>query len=117
MQGIASACDRFTRYSSGTNKGQVSGMNRSLNNAGYQETAGYDLGVRYRLPEMAYGQLSLRWNTTYVDYLSRKGDNVATTPAEEFTGWGATSACAPTSPWIGRTATSVRAGPPVTTPA
>lgn len=87
VQGIQSACDRFTRYASGSNKGQVSDMNRSLNNAGYQETAGYDLGVRYRLPEMAFGQLSLRWNTTYVDYLSRKSDNVDTTPVEQFTGW------------------------------
>ncbi|WP_312914906.1 TonB-dependent receptor [Stenotrophomonas sp.] len=87
VQGIQSACDRFTRYTSGSNKGQVSGMNRSLNNAGFQETAGYDIGVRYRLPEMAFGQLSLRWNTTYVDYLSRKSDNVDTTPVEQYTGW------------------------------
>ncbi|WP_305805934.1 TonB-dependent receptor [Stenotrophomonas sp. YIM B06876] len=88
VQGIASACDRFTRYTSGTNKGQVSGMNRTLNNAGYQETAGYDIGIRYRLPELAIGQFAVRWNTTYVDYLQRKNDNVDTTPVEEFTGWG-----------------------------
>ncbi len=88
VQGIASACSRFTRYTSGSNKGQVSGMNRSLNNAGYQETAGYDVGVRYRLPELAIGRFAVSWNTTYVDYLSRKSDNVDSTPVEEFTGWG-----------------------------
>ena len=88
VQGIESACGRFTRYASGTNKGQVSGMTRTLNNAGYQETAGYDIGVRYRLPELAIGQLTLRWNTTYVDYLSRKGDNEADTPVDQYTGWG-----------------------------
>ncbi|HBN52591.1 MAG TPA: TonB-dependent receptor [Stenotrophomonas sp.] len=88
VQGIASACSRFTRYASGTNKGQVSGMNRSLNNAGYQETAGYDVGVRYRLPELAIGQISLRLNATYVDYLERKSDSEATTPVDQYTGWG-----------------------------
>lgn len=88
VQGIDSACERFKRYTSGANKGQVSSMNRSLNNAGYQETAGYDVGIRYRLPELALGQLALRWNTTYVDYLSRKSDNVDTTPVEQYTGWG-----------------------------
>ncbi|MCL7714582.1 TonB-dependent receptor plug domain-containing protein [Stenotrophomonas mori] len=88
VQGIDSACTRFTRYGSGSNQGQVSGMNRSLNNAGYQETAGYDLGVRYRLPELAIGRFAINWNTTYVDYLSRKSDNVDTTPVEQFTGWG-----------------------------
>ena len=62
-------------------------MTRTLINGGYQETAGYDLGVRYRLPELAIGKFAINWNTTYVDYLEHKGDNAATTPVAQFNGW------------------------------
>ena len=88
IQGNQSACGRFTRSTSGKNIGQVTALDRTLNNAGFQETAGYDLSVRYRLPELAIGKFAISWNTTYVDYLERKSDNIDTTPVEQFTGWG-----------------------------
>ena len=87
IQGVASACDRFGRHADGNFAGQVSHMDRSLNNAGYQETAGYDIGLRYRLPELAVGKFAINWNTTYVDYLEHKGDNAAITPVAQFNGW------------------------------
>lgn len=85
--GVDAACDRFTRARSGRTIGQVNGLDRTLLNAGYQETAGYDLSVRYRLPELAIGKFAVSWNTTYVDYLERKNDNVDTTPVRQYTGW------------------------------
>ncbi len=87
VQGVTAACDRFTRAATGTNRGQVTALDRSLVNAGYQETAGYDLGIRYRSPEMAFGRLGASWNTTYTDYQEQKRDNAASTPVRQYTGW------------------------------
>lgn len=84
--GVDAACNRFTRARTGK-VGQVSALDRTLLNAGYQETAGYDIAVRYRLPELAIGKFAVSWNTTYVDYLERKNDNVDTTPVRQYTGW------------------------------
>ena len=81
--GIDSACERFSRDSDG----QIDGVTRTLINGGYQETAGYDIGVKYRLPELTIGQFVIDWKTTYVDYLEYKRDNEAGTPVEQSTGW------------------------------
>lgn len=85
--GIQGACDRFERGTSGRTANQVVGVTRTLVNGGYQETAGYDLGVKYRLPEFSFGNFLIDWKTTYVDYLEYKADNEAETPVEQFTGW------------------------------
>ncbi|WP_422504879.1 TonB-dependent receptor domain-containing protein [Stenotrophomonas sp. GZD-301] len=81
----ANACGRVSRDA---DSGQVVDVTRSLINAGYQETAGYDLGVRYRLPELAIGNFVIDWKTTYVDYLEYKRDNEAETAVEQHNGWG-----------------------------
>ena len=83
VQGSDAACGRFTRGSNG----QVNSLDRSLVNAGYRETAGYDINVRYRLPETAFGKFAVNWNTTYTDYLEQRNDSAATTPVEQRTGW------------------------------
>ncbi|WP_199911971.1 TonB-dependent receptor [Stenotrophomonas sp. YAU14D1_LEIMI4_1] len=85
--GIQGACDRFERGTSGRTANQVVDVTRTLVNGGYQETAGYDLGVKYRLPEFSFGNFLIDWKTTYVDYLEYKADNEAETPVEQFTGW------------------------------
>lgn len=87
VMGTASACDRFAREASGRYEGQVVEVTRSLINGGYQETQGYDLGVRYSMPETAFGKFVLDWKTTYVDYLSYKRDNEDSTPIQQSTGW------------------------------
>ncbi len=88
--GIASACDRFERGTAGArSRNQVTEVTRTLINGGYQETSGYDFGVAYRLPETSFGQFKVDWKSTYVDYLEYKRDTEATTPIEQFTGWGA----------------------------
>jgi len=85
--GIDAACARFDRGTEGRTTNQVVDVTRTLVNGGYQETAGYDLGVKYRLPELSFGNFMIDWKTTYVDYLEYKADNEAETPVEQFTGW------------------------------
>ncbi|WP_058833716.1 TonB-dependent receptor [Luteimonas abyssi] len=80
---IDAACDRFVR----SDAGQVVDVTRTLINGGYQETAGYDVGVRYRMPETAFGRISFDWKTTYVDYSEYRRDNEEGTPVEQYTGW------------------------------
>ncbi|WMJ71351.1 TonB-dependent receptor [Stenotrophomonas sp. 24(2023)] len=83
VQGVDAACKRFTRAANG----QVNSLDRSLVNAGYRETAGYDISLRYRLPETTFGKFAVVWNTTYTDYQEQRNDNAATTPVEQRTGW------------------------------
>ncbi|PTS76003.1 TonB-dependent receptor [Stenotrophomonas sp. HMWF022] len=85
--GVASACDRFSRGTEGRTVNQVVDVTRTLINGGYQETAGYDLGIKYRLPEFSFGKIVVDWKTTYVDYLEYKRDNEAETPVEQHTSW------------------------------
>ena len=85
--GIDAACARFERGTEGRTANQVVDVTRTLVNGGYQETAGYDLGVKYRLPELSVGNFMIDWKTTYVDYLEYKADNEAETPVEQFTGF------------------------------
>lgn len=85
--GIQSACGRFVRDTDPDNLGQVVGVTRTLINGGYQETAGYDLGISYRLADTRYGNFAFNWKTTYVDYSEYKRDNEATTPVEQRASW------------------------------
>jgi iron complex outermembrane receptor protein len=85
--GVASACERFERGTDGRAVNQVVDVTRTLINGGYQETAGYDLGVKYRLPEFSFGKFVIDWKTTYVDYLEYKRDNEAETPVEQHNSW------------------------------
>jgi len=94
IQNVSAACKRFERAPADAKtplKGyQVTSANRTLSNAGYTETAGYDLAIGYRLPEMAWGKFAVDWKTTYVDYLELKLDNEAATPVEQLNGWANT---------------------------
>ncbi|QNH20016.1 TonB-dependent receptor [Xanthomonas sp. GW] len=85
VQNIGAACDRFVRDAT---SGQVIDVTRTLINGGYQETAGYDLGVRYRLADTAFGNFVFDWKTTYVDYQEYKRDNESETPVDQRNGWG-----------------------------
>jgi len=85
VQDIAGAADRFVRDAG--SGGQVVDVTRTLINAGYQETAGYDFNVAYRLPETSFGQFRIDWKSTYVDYLEYKRDNEEVTPVEQRNGW------------------------------
>jgi len=88
VQGINSACSAFARGTLGiSSANQVTELTRSQINSGYQETAGYDFNVAYRLPETSIGQFKIDWKSTYVDYLEYKRDNDAGTVVEQLNGW------------------------------
>jgi iron complex outermembrane recepter protein len=87
---IASSCGSFTRDLAGTigtAPGEIYDATVTLVNGGYQETAGYDFNVRYRLPETTFGQFAIDWKTSYIDYWEYKRDNESVTPVEQKNGW------------------------------
>jgi len=54
--------------------GQITTLSRGNANLGEMETEGLDMSINYRLPRTAYGQFSLRNETSYVDkFRTRSG--------------------------------------------
>ncbi|MBQ5947094.1 TonB-dependent receptor domain-containing protein [Massilia sp. ST3] len=54
--------------------GQITTLSRGNANLGEMETEGLDLAINYRLPRTAYGQFSVRNETSYVDkFRTRSG--------------------------------------------
>ncbi|ALJ29236.1 TonB dependent receptor protein [Stenotrophomonas acidaminiphila] len=71
--GNSSRCAGIVRAADG----HITEMFYGLANLGQMETEGYDLGVKYRLPELAIGQISLDWQTTYTAKYDEVGQNKA----------------------------------------
>ncbi|HCV96777.1 MAG TPA: TonB-dependent receptor [Stenotrophomonas sp.] len=71
--GNTARCDAVTRASDG----HVSALTYGTANLGKMETEGYDLGVKYRLPELAIGQFSIDWQTSYLSKYDEQGQNAA----------------------------------------
>ncbi|WP_305804170.1 TonB-dependent receptor [Stenotrophomonas sp. YIM B06876] len=71
--GDASRCAGITRASDG----HISSMTYGLANLGQMETEGYDLGIKYRLPEMAIGNFAIDWQTSYLASYDEQGQNSA----------------------------------------
>jgi iron complex outermembrane recepter protein len=69
VQGVQSFCDKFSRDKT---TGQISGLNRGNANLGELRTKGFDLDVSYRFKRTAYGQFTIRSDSTYVDKYSIK---------------------------------------------
>ena len=69
--GDSSRCAGVTRAADG----HISSMFYGLANLGQMETEGYDLGVKYRLPELSIGNISLDWQTTYVSKYDEAAQN------------------------------------------
>ena len=59
------------------NDGHVSAITYGTANLGKMETEGYDLGVKYRLPELAIGQFNIDWTTSYMSKYDEQGQNAA----------------------------------------
>jgi len=57
--------------------GQIVELSRGNANLGGVETKGVDLALSYRLPRNAYGQFTVRSETTYVDSYKLKSSNTA----------------------------------------
>ncbi len=60
--GNAARCEGIVRAADG----HISSMFFGLANLGSLETEGYDLGIKYRLPQLGIGQFILDWQTSYV---------------------------------------------------
>lgn len=78
LRGIAERCTLFTRDPTDFH---INALNFSLTNKGRLETEGYDLGVRYKLPETAYGNFSVDWQVSYIsEYNLWANNNPDTVP-------------------------------------
>lgn len=71
--GNADRCSSVTRAADG----HVSAITYGTANLGKMKTEGYDLGVKYRLPELAIGQFSIDWTTSYTSKYDEQGQNSA----------------------------------------
>jgi len=71
--GNASRCSSVTRAADG----HVSAITYGTANLGKMETQGYDLGIKYRLPELAIGQFSIDWTTSYTAKYDEQRQNSA----------------------------------------
>lgn len=86
VRGIDTACSAFTRDAV---TGEITSLNYAFTNAGWLKTSGYDLGVRYNLPATALGDIKLEWNSSYTSYRNIKANDLAETPVNHTTGFGA----------------------------
>ncbi|AIF47244.1 TonB-dependent receptor plug domain-containing protein [Dyella japonica] len=71
VQNDPSYCGRFTRGnvadpSTGLVPGSVNQLNESEANLGTLKTAGYDVGIHYRLPETSFGRFRIASDSTYL---------------------------------------------------
>ncbi|KRG49104.1 TonB-dependent receptor [Stenotrophomonas beteli] len=75
--GNSERCSSVTRAADG----HVSAITYGTANLGKMETEGYDLGIKYRLPELAIGQFNIDWTTSYTSKYDEQrqnsdGDNI-----------------------------------------
>ncbi len=85
VRNIGTACKAFTRDAA---TGEITTLNYAFTNAGWLKTAGYDLGVNYRLPTMAIGDIKFEWNSSYTKYRNIKANDLAATPINHTTSFG-----------------------------
>jgi iron complex outermembrane receptor protein len=69
--GNASRCDGIERAADG----HITNLFFGLANLGQMETEGYDLGVKYRLPELSFGKFTIDWQSSYVSKYDEAGEN------------------------------------------
>ncbi|WP_171956531.1 TonB-dependent receptor plug domain-containing protein [Stenotrophomonas maltophilia] len=71
--GDATRCAGIVREADG----HISSIHYGVTNLGLVKTQGYDLGVRYRLPEMVIGQFRLDWQSSYTSRFDEQSVNDA----------------------------------------
>lgn len=71
--GNAARCEGIVR----ADDGHISSLFYGLANLGAMETEGFDLGVKYRLPELSFGQFAIDWQSTYTSVYDEEGENSA----------------------------------------
>jgi len=71
--GDSSRCGSVTRAADG----HISAITYGTANLGKMDTEGYDLGIKYRLPELAIGQFAIDWQTSYLSKYDEASQNAA----------------------------------------
>lgn len=71
VRGIAARCSLFRRDAA---TGMVNQLNYGGQNLGWLKTQGFDVGVNYRLPEFSFGDIVVRWDTTYLTKYESNAD-------------------------------------------
>ncbi|MDY0980119.1 TonB-dependent receptor [Stenotrophomonas sp. CFBP8994] len=71
--GDSSRCGSVTRAADG----HISAITYGTANLGKMDTEGYDLGIKYRLPELAIGQFAIDWQTSYLSKYDEAAQNAA----------------------------------------
>ena len=74
--GNAARCNGVVRAADG----HITDLFYGLANLGAMETEGWDLGVKYRLPELSVGQFAIDWQSSYVSKYDEAGENSAGEP-------------------------------------
>ncbi|MCC7633974.1 TonB-dependent receptor plug domain-containing protein [Stenotrophomonas rhizophila] len=69
--GNAARCEGIARGPDG----HITNLRYGTTNLGLVQTQGYDLGIRYRLPELAIGQFKVDWQTSYTSQYDEEGSN------------------------------------------
>lgn len=77
--GNIQACGRVSRNAQ---TGQVSNILATGENVGFNDISGIDIGMGYRLPDLEFGQFSLRLDTTY--FIEELSANLGFNPTTPF---------------------------------
>ena len=85
--GIDSQCGYFTRDAE---TGVVDSLIRTGRNAGFWDVEGWDLEVNYQLPQTAWGDFGINWQSTYYSNFETKSDDTENTTAQPNVSWGST---------------------------
>lgn len=71
--GNTDRCSSVTRAADG----HISAITYGTANLGKMDTEGYDLGIKYRLPELSIGQFNIDWQTSYLSKYDESAQNAA----------------------------------------
>jgi outer membrane receptor protein involved in Fe transport len=63
--GVASYCPLIQRFQSGPQQGQIQQIVQPIGNLGRSDVQGADIGLKFRLPQFAFGQFAIVANATY----------------------------------------------------
>ena len=85
---ISAQCEYFTRDAE---TGVVDSLLRTGRNAGFWDVEGWDLEVNYQLPQTAYGDFGINWQTTYYSNFETKADDTDNTIPQPNVGWASGS--------------------------
>ena len=71
--GDTTYCPFIQRYASGVNQGQLTAQTlQPTGNLGTTSTGGVDFSLNYKLPQFAFGQVSVGLNATYLKYFNEQ---------------------------------------------